>query len=124
VDLVFRWARKSGFVKVRRGGVEPTRRAVRLARDPLAAWERAFAGLLDVGIIQHHYRHLPCPLAGAAVGGRPRRAVEALLVLPRRARGAAGRRARRARLEVVEAAWEVDELPPKDYEQGGAARAM
>ncbi len=125
MDLVFRWARKSGFVKVRRGRVEPTRRAVRLARDPLAAWERAFAGLLDVGIIQHHYRHLPCPLAGAAVGGRPRRAVEALLVLLHAAREAQPVDELIALAwEVVEAAWEVDELPPEDYEQwrGAAAR--
>ena len=123
VDLVFRWARKSGFVKVRRGRVEPTRRAVRLARDPLAAWERAFAGLLDVGIIQHHYRHLRCPLAGAAVGGRPRRAVEALLALLHAAREAQPELVALAR-EVVEAAWKVDELPPEDYEQwrGAAAR--
>ena len=123
MDLVFRWARKSGFVKVRRGRVEPTRRAVRLARDPLAAWERAFAGLLDVGIIQHHYRHLRCPLAGAAVGGRPRRAVEALLALLHAAREAQPELVALAR-EVVEAAWKVDELPPEDYEQwrGAAAR--
>jgi hypothetical protein len=125
VDLVFRWARKSGFVKVRRGRVEPTRRAVRLARDPLAAWERAFAGSLDVGIIQHHYRHCHAPWQVPPWAGDLDEAVEALLVLLHAAREAQPVDELVALAwEVVEAAWEVDELPPEDYEQwrGAAAR--
>lgn len=55
LHLVFRLARAAGFVKVRRGKVEPTKRAGTLATDPVGSWLRAFDALLDVGILDHHY---------------------------------------------------------------------
>lgn len=55
VDFAFRLARRAGFVKVRKGTVSATKRGTQLGRDPLADWQAAFRGLLDLGVLQHHY---------------------------------------------------------------------
>lgn len=55
VDFAFRLARRAGFVKVRKGTVSATKRGMQLGRDPLADWQAAFRGLLDLGVLQHHY---------------------------------------------------------------------
>ncbi|CAN5407506.1 hypothetical protein BH23ACT9_BH23ACT9_31460 [soil metagenome] len=55
LDLTFRVARAAGFVKVQRGKVSPTKRASDLTDDPARAWPRTVEGLLDVGILAHHY---------------------------------------------------------------------
>lgn len=46
LDLVFRWARAAGFVKVRRGWVSATRRGATLDAKPMEDWAAAFEGLL------------------------------------------------------------------------------
>lgn len=116
VDLMLRWAGSSGFVKVRHGRVQQSRRAAQLTGDPLAAWERAFAGLLDLGILQHAYRHarwLVPPWAADLD-----EAVEALLVLlyaacePQPIDELA-----EFAWDVVEQAWELDDLPRDQYER-------
>ena len=55
VDLTFRLARSAGFVKVRTGTVSATKRGTQLGHDPLADWQAAFKGLLDLGVLRHHY---------------------------------------------------------------------
>jgi hypothetical protein len=55
VDFAFRLARRAGFVKVRKGTVSATKRGTQLGRDPIADWQAAFHGLLDLGVLQHHY---------------------------------------------------------------------
>jgi hypothetical protein len=57
VDLVFRLARRAGFVKVRHDAVSATRRGERVGRDPVADWHAAFRGLLELGVLQHRYAH-------------------------------------------------------------------
>ena len=48
-------ARRAGFVKVRKGAVSATKRGAQLGRDPLADWQAAFHGLLDLGVLRFHY---------------------------------------------------------------------
>jgi hypothetical protein len=55
IDFAFRLARRAGFVKVRKGTVSATKRGTQLGRDPLADWQAAFRGLVDLGVLQHHY---------------------------------------------------------------------
>lgn len=57
VDLVFRLARKAGFVKVRGGRVSVTRRGSALGRDPVEDWHTTFDGLLALGVLRHHFAH-------------------------------------------------------------------
>ncbi len=55
LDFAFRLARRAGFVKVRRGTVSATKRGTQFGREPLADWQAAFHGLLDLGVLAHHY---------------------------------------------------------------------
>lgn len=55
LDLTFRVAREAGFVKVRRGKVEPTLRAADLDAHPEQAWPLVATGLVDLGILDHRY---------------------------------------------------------------------
>ncbi|MPZ74642.1 MAG: hypothetical protein GEU74_15725 [Nitriliruptorales bacterium] len=55
VDFTYRLARQAGFVKVRKGTVSATKRGTQLGRDALADWQAAFKGLLNLGVLQHHY---------------------------------------------------------------------
>lgn len=59
LDLAFRVARAAGFVKVRHGRVEPTKRAADLWTRPATAWPRVVEGLLSVGILAHAYDGQP-----------------------------------------------------------------
>jgi len=42
VDLIFRWSRAAGFVRIVHGSVVPTARGKRLGADPLDDWRRLF----------------------------------------------------------------------------------
>ncbi len=46
LNLLFRWARAAGFVKVRHGWVSITRRGRSMGRKPIADWQAAFEGFL------------------------------------------------------------------------------
>ena len=59
LDLTFRWARAARLVKVRKGELSATQAGRRLDRDVLQTVYQALHGLLELGVLAHHYREDP-----------------------------------------------------------------